>query len=78
MKVLVTGGAGYIGSHTLVELLGQGHEALVVDSFSNSSPKALDRVRELTNGYFDSVECDIRDTARLSEAAARWPFDRSS
>ncbi|TNC52488.1 UDP-glucose 4-epimerase GalE [Rubellimicrobium rubrum] len=72
MRVLVTGGAGYIGSHTMVELLGQGHEALVVDSFSNSSPKALDRVRELSNGYFEAVEADIRDTARLTEAAERF------
>ena len=45
MRVLVTGGAGYIGSHTLVELLGQGHDACVVDSFVNSSPAVLDRVR---------------------------------
>lgn len=69
MRVLVTGGAGYIGSHTLVELLGQGHQALVVDSFANASPVALDRVRSLTNGHFDVVECDIRDTMRLSAAA---------
>jgi UDP-glucose 4-epimerase len=75
MKVLVTGGAGYIGSHTLVELLGQGHEALVVDSFANSSPKALERVRELTNGHFDSVDCDIRDTDRLTEAATGYHPD---
>ncbi|WP_210528946.1 UDP-glucose 4-epimerase GalE [Rubellimicrobium arenae] len=72
MRVLVTGGAGYIGSHTLVELLGQGHEALVVDSFSNSSPQALDRVRELTNGWFESEEADIRDTDRLTAAARRF------
>lgn len=69
MRVLVTGGAGYIGSHTLVELLGQGHEALVVDNFSNGSPVALERVRTLTNGPFDVVDCDIRDTMRLSAAA---------
>ena len=75
MKVLVTGGAGYIGSHTLVELLGQGHEALVVDSFSNSSPAALDRVRELSNGWLESEDCDIRDTARLTEAATRFRPD---
>ncbi|MBP1805014.1 UDP-glucose 4-epimerase GalE [Rubellimicrobium aerolatum] len=75
MRVLVTGGAGYIGSHTLVELLGQGHEALVVDSFANSSPRALDRVRELTNGFFESEECDIRDTARLTAAATRFRPD---
>ena len=72
MRVLVTGGAGYIGSHTLMELLGQGHEALSVDNFANSSPQALDRVRELTNGYLESEECDIRDTARLTEAATRF------
>ncbi len=75
MRVLVTGGAGYIGSHTLVELLGKGHEALAVDSFDNSSPRALDRVRELTNGFLDSVECDIRDTPRLVEAAQRFRPD---
>ena len=69
MRVLVTGGAGYIGSHTLVELLGQGHEALSVDSYVNSSPVALSRVRELSNGRLEDLECDIRDTARLSEAA---------
>ena len=53
MKVLVTGGAGYIGSHTLVELLGQGHEALVVDDFSNGSPVALEHPQgflEVFNG----------------------------
>ena len=69
MRVLVTGGAGYIGSHTLVELLGQGHEALVVDSFANGNPVALDRVRALSNGHFDVLDCDIRDTMRLSAAA---------
>jgi UDP-glucose 4-epimerase len=55
-----------------VELLGKGHEALVVDCFANSSPIALDRVRELTNGYFETEECDIRDTARLSDVACRF------
>ncbi len=75
MRVLVTGGAGYIGSHTLVELLGQGHQALVIDNFSNGSPVALDRVRELTNGPFDVVECDIRDTMRLSAAAREFKPD---
>ena len=47
MRVLVTGGAGYIGSHTLVELLGQGHEVACVDNYSNGSPEALRRVGEL-------------------------------
>lgn len=66
MRVLVTGGAGYIGSHTLVELLGQGHDACVVDNFANSSPAVLARVRELTNGGLEHHEGDIRDTARLT------------
>lgn len=66
MKVLVTGGAGYIGSHTLVELLGQGHDALVVDDFSNGSPVALERVRGLTNGRLDVEQADVRDAGRLT------------
>ncbi|MCX7300439.1 MAG: UDP-glucose 4-epimerase GalE [Rhodobacterales bacterium] len=69
MRVLVTGGAGYIGSHTLVELLGQGHQACVVDSFLNGSPRALDRVRELTNGGLEVHEGDVRDTAFLTRVA---------
>ena len=47
MRVLATGGAGYIGSHTLVELLGAGHDVHVVDDLSNSSVEALARVREI-------------------------------
>lgn len=70
MRVLVTGGAGYLGSHTLLELLGQGHEALVVDDFRNASPVALERVRALSNGgAFEVERLDIRDAPRLAEAA---------
>lgn len=72
MRVVVTGGAGYIGSHTLVELLTQGHEALVVDDFRNASPRALDRVRELTGRPFAVEILDVRDTARLAAALGRW------
>jgi len=75
MRVLVTGGAGYIGSHTLVELLGQGHEACVVDSYDNGSPIALDRVRGLTNGHLEAHEADIRDTARLTAIATAFAPD---
>jgi UDP-glucose 4-epimerase len=49
MKVLLTGGAGYIGSHTAVELLNAGYEVVVVDNLSNSSVKAIHRVQRLTN-----------------------------
>lgn len=47
-KILVTGGAGYIGSHTCVELLNAGHEVIVYDNLSNSSEESLNRVQELT------------------------------
>ena len=45
--LLVTGGAGYIGSHTVVELLGAGHDVVILDNFSNSSPKVVDRIEEI-------------------------------
>ena len=48
MSILVTGGSGYIGSHTVLELLNAGYEVVVVDNLSNSSKKSLDRVAELT------------------------------
>ncbi len=62
MAILVTGGAGFIGSHTCVELLNAGYEIVVVDNYYNSSPKSLDRVKELTGKDFKSYECDIRDS----------------
>ena len=58
MSILVTGGAGYIGSHTCVELLNAGYEITVVDNLYNSSPKSLDRVKELTGKDFKFYECD--------------------
>jgi UDP-glucose 4-epimerase len=73
MRVLVTGGAGYIGSHTLVELLGQGHTVCVVDNYDNGSPVALDRVRSLTNAPMQAHEADIRDTAALTAIARTLP-----
>lgn len=75
MRVLVTGGAGYIGSHTIVELLGQAHEVCVFDDFSNSSPVVLDRVRALTNGPMTAHEGDVRDGAALSEVCADFKPD---
>jgi len=75
MKVFVTGGAGYIGSHTLVELLKQGHQVCVFDNFSNSSPTALRRVKQITNSDFSQDEGDIRDEAALSQAMAEFSPD---
>lgn len=68
MKIFVTGGAGYIGSHTLVALLTAGHEVCVFDNYCNSSPVALARVRQLTNRDLTAIEADIRDAGALNQA----------
>ena len=65
MKIAITGGAGYIGSHTLLDLLGQGHETLVIDNFSNASPEALTRVKSLSNRQFDTAHQTIIDNDAL-------------
>lgn len=65
MKILVTGGAGYIGTHTCVELLDAGHDVVVVDNLSNSKPEALRRVAEITGKTLDFVEADLLDRAAL-------------
>jgi UDP-glucose 4-epimerase len=65
MKVLVTGGAGYIGTHTLVELLAKGHAVCIVDNFSNSEKSALDRVSKISGKTFPHFEADIRDKSAL-------------
>ena len=61
MKILVTGGAGYIGSHTQVVLLEAGHEVVCLDNLSNSSPKALERVEALTGKKVPFYAADVRD-----------------
>ena len=65
MRVLVTGGAGYIGSHTCVELLKAGHEVFVVDNLSNGHEIALERVHHITNRELQFMNVDIRDTNAL-------------
>ena len=67
MAILVTGGCGYIGSHTTLELLNKGYEVVVVDNFSNSSFEALRRVQELTGKTVTFYEADIRDSAKMEE-----------
>ena len=67
MRVLVTGGAGYIGSHTCVELLEAGHEVCVIDNLCNGHEVALERVRGITNCELQFVNADIRDSSALDE-----------
>jgi len=75
MKVLVTGGAGYIGSHTIVELLNAGHEVCVVDNLCNSSEESLVRVKELTGRDVDFRNVDISDKDGLTEVVKGAGFD---
>ncbi len=72
MRVLVTGGAGYIGSHTLLELMAQGHEVCVLDNYSNATPTVLTRVRALSNGKVTDFVGDVRDAAKLDEVMAAF------
>ena len=65
MKVLVSGGAGYIGTHTVVELLNAGYEVVVFDTFYNSHPKALERVKEITGKDFKFYQADMLDSAAM-------------
>lgn len=73
--ILVTGGAGYIGSHTAVVLLEAGFEVVVYDNFSNSHPEALRRVARITGKAVPVVEGDVRDHAALDAAFARYAPD---
>lgn len=70
--ILVTGGAGYIGSHTCVELLNAGHVVVVFDNFSNSRPEALHRVQTITGKTLQLVKGDIRDQGALEETIRRF------
>jgi UDP-glucose 4-epimerase len=65
MTILVTGGAGYIGSHTCVELLNAGEDVLVLDNLSNSTSESLARVKLITDQSVEFIEGDIRDSAIL-------------
>ena len=64
-KILVTGGAGYIGTHTVVELIKAGHELVVVDNFSNSSKKSLEAVEKIVGQTITFYEVDICDKEAL-------------
>ena len=73
--ILVTGGAGYIGSHTVVELLNAGHQVIIVDNLCNSSIAVLDRIKKLAHPQFKFVQADVRDGAALDRLFAEQPID---
>ena len=75
MKVLLTGGSGYIGSHTTVECLNAGHEVVVFDNLSNSSRMSLDRVAQITGKSSTFIEGDIRDREALSQLFSQHDID---
>ncbi|MEA3308006.1 MAG: SDR family NAD(P)-dependent oxidoreductase, partial [Chloroflexota bacterium] len=75
MKILVTGGAGYIGSHTCVELLEAGQEVIVVDNLVNSKEEALRRVAELTGKSLEFHQVDLRDKEALNAVFAGAGID---
>lgn len=75
MNILVTGGAGYIGSHTVVELLNAGHHVVVLDNLCNSSPKALMAVEQITRSTIPFVQGDIRDRACLDSIFRQYHID---
>lgn len=67
MSVLVTGGLGYIGSHTCVELMNAGQDVVVVDNLYNCKKSSYDRIKALVGKDFSFYECDIRDAEGLSK-----------
>lgn len=73
--VLVTGGAGYIGSHTCIELINAGYQVVVIDNFSNSSPEAIKRVEEITSSKVPFIEADVRDRDALRKAFSKHSID---
>ena len=75
MKILITGGAGYIGSHTLIELSSNGFDFIVYDNLSNSSQEAIKRVEKITNKSVEFIEGDIRDKNLLQEVFSKYNID---
>ena len=75
MDILVTGGAGFIGSHTIIELISAGHSVIAVDNLSNSSPVALSRIEDITGKHIPFYNVDIRDRQGLENVLSENPCD---
>ena len=75
MNVLVTGGTGYIGSHTIIELVNSGHSVVAIDNLSNSSQESLRRVEKIVDQKIPFYKVDIRDRKALEKVFAQCSFD---
>ena len=73
MSILITGGAGFIGSHTAVEFLNAGYDIVVVDNYCNSNPKALERIKQITGKDFPAYEVDLCDKEALEKVFIENP-----
>lgn len=73
--ILVTGGAGYIGSHTCVELISAGYKILILDDFSNSKPGVINRIREISGGSVEVIRGDVRNPDLLQDLFARHDIE---
>src|SRR5258708_38108355 len=75
MTIMVTGGAGYIGSHTCVELIGAGRSVVVFDNFCNSKPEVLSRIERIAGKRPEFVKGDVRDREALASALVKYRCD---
>src|ERR1019366_3615278 len=75
MRVLVTGGAGYIGSHTVIQLLAAGHDVLIVDNFANAKPTVINRLESITGEHLVVHAFDLRDADRTEHLFAQERID---
>ncbi len=75
MAVLVTGGAGYIGSHTVLELIDAGYEVVIADNYSNSKPEVISRLRELSGVNIQAIEAELCDRAQVERIFRDYPID---
>lgn len=75
MNILLSGGAGYIGSHTAVELLNTGHEVIIADDYSNSCPEVINRINQITDKKVNTYKIDVKDKVAVSEVFAENKID---
>ena len=75
MAILLPGGAGYIGSHTAVELLNEGKEIVIIDNFSNSKPEGLDKIKQITGKDFKFYEMDYSNKEELNKVFTENKID---